>query len=88
MRKLLGAIGLHRGKVQPVPVFDEPARAPRRSLEARHTGTPRLSVVTVVSDLQSELRLRRRGPTARAAPGFDIRTDTPQAAFPDPAEHL
>ena len=88
MRKLLGAIGLHRGKVQPQPLFDGPARAPRRSFEVRHTGTPQLSVVSVVSELQSELRLRRRGPTGRAAPGFDIRTDTPLPAFPTAADHL
>jgi hypothetical protein len=70
MRQLLGAIGLQCGKGQPQPLFDGSARAPRRRDAA---GMSQLSVGTVVSDLQSELRRRRRG---RAASGYGVRPDT------------
>jgi hypothetical protein len=80
MRHLLGAIELRSGVGQPLPLFDGPASEPRRSMASRHAGVTRLSFVTVVADLQSELRRRRHAPTER--------TVTPNSAAGNSTDQL
>jgi hypothetical protein len=59
MAKFLGVIGLRGG----VSLFGGPESEPQRSFESRRKRATRLSVVSVVSALESELRGRWRTPT-------------------------
>jgi hypothetical protein len=62
MSKLFGVSGLRGGVGAPMTWFGKRDGAMRRRFEARRTPTQSLSVVSVVSALQSELRTRRRMP--------------------------